>query len=83
MVLIYVNDMVIIGNDDMDIQDLKLFLHKQFHINDLENLKYFLDIEVTRSKAEIAISQQKYTLQILNDVGLLGAKLLIFLWSKI
>jgi hypothetical protein len=40
----------------------------------LGDLKYFLGIKVSRSQKGISISQQKYTLEILKDVGILGAK---------
>ena len=37
-------------------------------------LKYFLGIEVARSKAGIVISQRKYTLDLLAETGKLGVK---------
>jgi len=78
MVLIHVDNMKITGNKDKAIQDLKLFLQKQFHIKKHGNLKYFLDLEVARSKVEIIISQPKYTLEIIDDVGFLEAQLVDF-----
>ncbi|XP_057948847.1 uncharacterized mitochondrial protein AtMg00810 isoform X1 [Malania oleifera] len=74
MVLIYVDDIVINGNDATAIQSLKQFLHQQFHIKDLGLLKYFLGLEVARSKAGIVISQRIYTSEIIDDVGYLGAQ---------
>ncbi|KAB2620734.1 hypothetical protein D8674_037714 [Pyrus ussuriensis x Pyrus communis] len=65
--------MIITGNNHEAIQRLKQFLHHQFRIKDLGPLKYFLGIEVARSQQGISISQRKYVLDILDDVGLLGA----------
>lgn len=78
MVLIYVDDIIITGNNDKPIQNFILFLYEQFNIKDLGNFKYFLGIKVARTKTEIVISKCKYTLDILNDVRLLGAKLVDF-----
>lgn len=50
VMLLYVNDMVISGDNEIAINDLKKFLNSYFHINDLKMLKYFLNIKVTRSK---------------------------------
>jgi len=70
MVLIYMDDMIIIGNNDKVIQDIKFFLQNIFHITYLGNLKYFLSLVVARSKAGIVISQRKNSPKILDDVGL-------------
>ncbi|CAL2255771.1 unnamed protein product [Prunus armeniaca] len=51
---------------------LKMFLLKRFCIKDLGDLKYFLGIEFSRFKKDIFMSQRKYTLDILQDLGLLG-----------
>lgn len=72
--LIYVDDILIIGNDINAIFALKQFLHSHFRIKDLGDLKYFLGIEVSWSNKGISISQQKYTLKILKEGGFLGAK---------
>ena len=70
--LIDVDDILITGNDPVSIAAIKKFLHNQFHLKDLGDLKYFLGIEVSSSKNEIFISQHKYALETIKDVGLLG-----------
>ena len=49
-------------------------MSKEFEIKDLGALKYFLGIEVARSKYEIFISQRKYVLDILQETSMLGCK---------
>ncbi|PRQ18578.1 putative RNA-directed DNA polymerase [Rosa chinensis] len=73
VLLIYVDDILITGNDPVSIADVKKFLHKTFRLKDLGNLKYFLGIEVSASKRGIFICQRKYALEIIKDAGLLGA----------
>ena len=56
--IIYVDDMVITGNDE-EIHNLKGKLSLEFDMKDLSHIKYFLAIEVLRSKRGIFISQKK------------------------
>ncbi|CAL2265004.1 unnamed protein product [Prunus armeniaca] len=71
--LIYVDNIIITGNDPTSIKYLVGVFHEKFRIKDLGDLIYFLGIEVSRSKRGIVISQRKYTLDILKDAGLLRA----------
>lgn len=72
--LVYVDDIIVIGNDTEEMNNLRRCLLKEFDIKELGRLKYFLGIEVVYSKKGIFISQQKYVLDILKDVGKLGCK---------
>ncbi|WVZ24342.1 hypothetical protein V8G54_002886 [Vigna mungo] len=73
--LIYVDDIVLTGDSMDDIVVVKKFLHQEFQINDLGNLKYFLGFEVARSRQGLFLNQQKYCLEILAEFGLIGCKL--------
>ncbi|XP_021817980.1 uncharacterized protein LOC110760102 [Prunus avium] len=66
--------MIITENDEEAICKLKHFLGSQFRIKYQGPLRYFLGVEVARSKSGISICQRKYTIDILAEAGLLGAK---------
>ena len=66
-ILVYVDDLIISGNDKEGIQDTKTFLKSVFDIKDLGILKYFLGIEICRSPEGLFLSQRKYTLDLLNE----------------
>ena len=74
LLVVYVDDIVITRGDSKDVSSLKSFLHSQFHTKDLEMLKYFLGVEVMRSKQGNLSSQRKYVLDLLSEKGKLGAK---------
>jgi hypothetical protein len=42
MLVVYVNDMIITGDDEDDIARLKVRLGKVFEVKDLGHLRYFL-----------------------------------------
>jgi len=46
IIVIYVDDLIIIRNCDVDIFDLKKLLKQKFEMKDLGELHYFFDIEV-------------------------------------
>lgn len=72
--LVYVDDILIVGNDKDDIQHVKDYLNDQFSIKDLGNAKYFLGVEISKNSSDLFLNQRKYTLDILNDTGMVGCK---------
>lgn len=70
----YVDDIILTGDDNVEIHKLKDQLKDEFEVKDLKPLKYFLGMEVARSKEGIFISQRKYTLDLLEETRKLGCK---------
>ena len=72
--VVYVDDIVITGSDQDDIQKLKQHLFTHFQIKDLGKLKYFLGIKIAQSSSGVVLSQRKYVLHILEETGMLDCK---------
>lgn len=49
-------------------------LQLHFKIKDLREMKYFLGLEIARSKQGILVCQRKFALDLIADVGLTGSK---------
>ncbi|XP_042944481.1 uncharacterized mitochondrial protein AtMg00810-like [Carya illinoinensis] len=78
LVLVYVDDILVAGNDLSQIEIFKRILSTHFKTKDLGSLKYFLGLEVARSSTGIFLNQRKYALDILSDSGQLGARTALF-----
>ena len=72
--LVYVDDIILIGNCSAKIECFKKVLDGQFKLKDLGDLRYFLGLEVARSQQGIFICQRHYALELLNETGFLGCK---------
>lgn len=77
-VLIYVDDLVIAGNDNAACESFKKYLHTCFHMKDLGALKYFLGLELASSPNGLFLCQRKYALDILQECGMLDCKPCLF-----
>lgn len=74
IVLIYVDNLLLTGNDIVMIKETKKALQHAFKITDLGELRYFLGLEFARYEDGILMHQRKYTLELIADIGLAGAK---------
>lgn len=67
IVAIYVDDILITGDDTTTITHLKAHLHSVFSIEDLGALNYFLGIEISYLPTGIAMTQHKFAQDLLKD----------------
>jgi hypothetical protein len=74
VIVIYVDDLIIIGNSGANIFDLKKLLKQKFEMKDLGELRYFLNIEVIQSPKGIWLLQRQYALNKLSKYGMMGCK---------
>ncbi|XP_019259358.1 PREDICTED: uncharacterized protein LOC109237494 [Nicotiana attenuata] len=67
IIAVYVDEILLTGNNKEELHQLKKFLHKEFQIKDLGNLHYFLGLETLHEPQGLVISQRKFTLEVLNE----------------
>ncbi|CAL1362591.1 unnamed protein product [Linum trigynum] len=67
VLLLYVDDMVVTGDDVEGIRSLKSGLQAAFSLKDLGDLRYFLGLEITRSSQGITLHQTKYIKDLLSE----------------
>ncbi|KAK3000201.1 hypothetical protein RJ639_023484 [Escallonia herrerae] len=74
ILIVYVDDIILTGNDITEMERLKQCLASEFEIKDLGSLKFFLGMEIARSRKGIAVSQRKYVLDLLKETGMSGCR---------
>lgn len=67
LVVIYVDDIIITGNNNFEINKVKQHLDNTFSIKDLGRLNYFLGIEVLYTSDDLVLHQHKYTKELLTE----------------
>ena len=78
LLLLYMDNMIITGDDFSSIQELKVFLSQQFEMKDHGHLSYFLGLKITHSTDRIYITQAKYASELLSRTGLTDNKTVDF-----
>jgi hypothetical protein len=74
LLLVYVDDIIIIGSSDSLINHFANQLSLRFHMKDLSELYYFLGLEVHRTSIQLQLTQTKYLLSILKSANMLDYK---------
>lgn len=72
--LIYVDDIIVTGNDTNLVDQLVSSFVKRFSIKDPTELFYFLGVEATRTSTGLHLMQRKYILDLLVKTNVLDAK---------
>ena len=72
--IVYIDDILLTDSDHNGISQVKQHFCQHFQTKDLGKLIYFLGIEVAQSNTGIVISQRKYALDILEEIGLMNSK---------
>ena len=67
---VYVDDLIIAGGNQVDIDTFKDQMKATFKMSDLGLLHYYLDLEVSQTEAGITICQSSYAANILETAGL-------------
>ncbi|XP_068331522.1 uncharacterized protein [Pyrus communis] len=74
VVLIYVDDLIVTGDNMSEINALKQYLNNKFAIKDLGTLKYFLGIEMAHSHKGFFLNQRKYVMDLLHEAKMTDCK---------
>ncbi|GKV42667.1 hypothetical protein SLEP1_g50045 [Rubroshorea leprosula] len=74
LLLLYIDDMIIIGDDITGVEKLKQSLNQKFKMKDLGVLSYFLRLEVTSSDDGYLLSQVKYASDLVSKAKLSDSK---------
>lgn len=73
--LVYVDNIIVTGNDLVERKRLKFALARQFEKKDLKMLKNFVGIGAAYSKEGVFLSQKNYIINLLKDTYTLGSNL--------
>lgn len=73
-ILVYVDDILVTGNDTNVIQQMLNSFANRFSVKDHEELHYFFGIEAKRSQNGLLLSQRRYILNLLERTNMTGAK---------
>ena len=69
ILIMYVDNIILIGDDIGEMEKLKRVLVSEFEVKDLGFLRYFLGMDVARTTQGIVVCQRKYTLDLLEEIG--------------
>lgn len=69
--LVYVDDIILTGNNQQAIDQVVHKLSTMFAVQDMGSLSYFLGVEITHQNGDLILSQKKYIQDIIAQAGCL------------
>ena len=74
IVLVYVDDLIVTGDDEAEIFLIKENFSVRFQMKELGQMKHFLGLEIDHVQEGIVLHQQKYSKDLLKKFGMLRCK---------
>ena len=75
VLVVYVDDIILTDSDWAEIVMTKAYLCQHFVTRDLSPPPYFIGLEIASRPYHIVLCQRKYFLDLLEETGMLGCKL--------
>ena len=72
--IVYVDDILVTGTHEHLLVQVKSFLDSAFSIKDLGHAHFFLCVEIARRSRGMFLSQRKYIIDLIGDIGLTIAR---------
>lgn len=67
VIVMYVDDIILVGDNLNELNYLKSFLDAQLRIKDFSNVHYFQGLEIAFTPTDYTISQHKYTSKLFQE----------------
>ena len=74
VLVLYVDDLIITGNDLLLVEQIKAALCQRFEMTDLGTLHFFLGLEIQQTPGGMFVSQQRYVLELLEKFQMRDAR---------
>lgn len=74
ILLLYVDDLLLIGNSALRISQIKQALSRKYEMKDLGALQRYLGVEFTRTEHSMQLNQSKYISDLLTEQNMLDCK---------